>query len=143
MMIALSAALAEAGWTPLPYDRQLTTLSNVAVAALFTLAVTNARVQALLAYPALLFFGFISYPLYLVHENMMVAMISKTGQQMPSVHNILMPVLPMAAVVGLGWLVAAYIEPWVREQIRMPYNRFCVLVGATLSKKPALIDKKS
>jgi len=125
MAIAFTSALVEGGfnWQP--------KLFAILLTVLFTLAITNTRVQVLLTHPGLLFIGLISYPLYLLHENMMIAMIIKIGQQMPSMYGILIPALPIAVVIGLGWFVTAYIEPWIREQLRLPYKRFCKLVGAT------------
>lgn len=133
MLIAFISALVEAGWQPGHYAWKMTIISTIAIVVLFTFATLNTRVQTLLSYPVLLFFGFISYPLYLLHENMMVAMICNIGQQIPSMYKILMPMLPIAVVIGLAWLVAAYIEPWTRERLRIPYKQLCTLVKVTRS----------
>ena len=118
------------------------TLFALLVVMLFTFAIANTRVQALLTHPSLLFMGFISYPLYLLHENMMIAMIVKIGQQMPEIYRILIPVFPIAVVIGIAWFVTTYIESWTREQLRLPYKQFCILVGATRSTSSTPFDKK-
>lgn len=115
-------------------------LSGVVVSWIFTFAITSTRVQALLTHPGLLFIGFISYPLYLVHENMMVAMIIKIGHQMPSIYGILIPVIPIGVVVGVGWVVTFYIEPRIRKQILLSYKRFCTIIGATPRVKSSPSD---
>ena len=122
------------GWQP--------TFFAIFVVLLFTLTITNRRIQALLTRPGLLFIGFISYPLYLLHDNMMVAMIIKMGYLIPLVYGILIPMLPIAMVIGISWFVASYIEPWTREQIRLPYNRLCVLIGAVRSVNAASSEQE-
>jgi peptidoglycan/LPS O-acetylase OafA/YrhL len=57
--------------------------------------------------------GFISYPLYLIHENMMVAMIVKIGRIFPNMFAILIPILPILFVVGGAWIIARHLEPEV------------------------------
>ncbi len=69
------------------------------------------------------FFGFISYPLYLAHQNMMVAMIIKIQHAMPAVPPIVMSVIPIAVVVGLAWIVAKYVEPIVHNFLKSGKDR--------------------
>lgn len=96
------------------------------VAVLFAAAALSDRVGALVANRVLLFLGFVSYPLYLLHENAMVAMTVKLGPLVPSSLHIALPVLPIAAVTGVAWLVARYGEGSVRSllkacgNVRMP-----------------------
>ncbi|SMC98141.1 acyltransferase family protein [Sporomusa malonica] len=138
MIIGFISALVEVQWHPrysgLGWQP---TFFVILIVVFFTVAITNTRVQALLTRPSLLFIGFISYPLYLLHDNMMVAMIIKMGHQIPLVYGILIPLLPIAMVMGISWFVANYIEPWTREQIRLPYNRLCTLIGAVRSVNSA------
>ncbi len=85
------------------------------ISAVFALTIAWRPMQTALANPVLLFLGFISYPLYLLHENMLVAMIVKLGAAMPSLPSILMPILPMAVVIGFGFVFARYGEPIARQ----------------------------
>ena len=121
----VTAAVAAAGMGSLSdWD---TKLASFIVVMVFTLAVTSTWMKRILTYKILLFLGFISFPLYLLHENMTVAMIIKIGYHMPWLSGILIPVVPILTVVGLGYLVAAYIEMRVRELIRF-------LIGNSLKK---------
>jgi len=52
----------------------------------------------------------------------MTAMIIKMGRLIPPVHAILIPILPIVIVIGFGWFVAKYIEPWTRKQLRYLYK---------------------
>jgi peptidoglycan/LPS O-acetylase OafA/YrhL len=121
--VASAAAIAAAGLRPQP------TVAALIVALLFTLAVVQPWMQALLSRRALLFLGFISYPLYLLHENMMVAMIVKIGHATPWVPAILMPLLPILIVIAAGGLVAVYIEPWLRRRLKPVYLKMRACIG--------------
>mgnify|MGYP001814895954 FL=1 len=99
------------------------TYAGIAVVLLFTASILSKRLQSLLTSPFLLFLGFASYPLYLLHENMMVSLIVKIGNFAPWMPAILIPVLPMSIVVTLGWLVAKYAEPWARNSILNSYRQ--------------------
>jgi peptidoglycan/LPS O-acetylase OafA/YrhL len=83
------------------------------ICALFTGAVLIPVVQRALSIRSLLFLGFVSYPLYLLHENAMVAMIVQLGRATP-IPLFLLPVIPIATLVGLAWLVARFLEPRLR-----------------------------
>jgi len=61
------------------------------------------------------FFGFISYPLYLIHENASWAMILKIHKMIPALPDRLVPILPIAVVCTVAWAIAAYAEPLLRE----------------------------
>jgi peptidoglycan/LPS O-acetylase OafA/YrhL len=99
------------------------TLAAAMTGILFTSAVSMPFVQSMLSRSSLIFLGFVSYPLYLVHENMMIALIIKTGDAAPWMPSILIPVVPIAIVIAVGSLVAIYGEPWLREKIRPMYHK--------------------
>ena len=88
------------------------------VAVLFAATQLSHHVQVFLSLRPFLFLGAISYPLYLVHENMMVSMIGTVGRIAPWMPQVLMPVPPILIVGALAWIVAMYIEPVVRKAVR-------------------------
>lgn len=114
ILIGLSAALLNGSNNGLR-------LAFVLVCILFTAAVRFNRVQSVLNTRVLVFLGFISYPLYLLHENMMVAMIVKIGSVAPWMPYILMPVFPIAIVILFGWAIARFPEPIVSKALRRAY----------------------
>ncbi|MEI7675395.1 MAG: hypothetical protein WCJ03_01330, partial [Bacteroidales bacterium] len=65
----------------------------------------------------LIFFGFISYPFYLLHENMMIALILKVDKLNLSIHDILLPIVPITTICFLSFLVAKFFEPSLRKRI--------------------------
>lgn len=85
---------------------------------LFVGALKLRWLQHLLANRLLVFFGFISYPLYLIHENMAVALIVKLGKFAPGLPGWLYPIAPFLFVTLLAYCLAKYGEPYLRTRIR-------------------------
>lgn len=92
-------------------------LISVFAAPLFFEAAAN-----MLSNKAFVFVGFVSYPLYLLHQNIVVALTAKMGRTLPWMPDILMPVLPIFLVVALAYIVARYIEGNLRGMLRLPYR---------------------
>jgi peptidoglycan/LPS O-acetylase OafA/YrhL len=88
----------------------------------FTIMMTEC-LQSIIGSRILLFLGFISYPLYLVHENMMVSLIIKIGRWMPFIPGFLLPIIPIAFVIVIAGLVAKYAEPGFRDILRWILER--------------------
>ena len=138
VIVGLSAALVEVAWHPRYSNLGWSpTIFAMLVVVLFTLAVTNVRAKMVLARPSLLFIGVISYPLYLIHDNMMVAMMIKMGNYTPSLYGILIPVIPISIIMGISWLIAIYLEPWLRAQLQLFCRRLCTASGAVYSVNSA------
>jgi len=123
IVVALASAAVAGGM------RWQQTIASLIVVIIFTAAVLTSSFQSVLSRPSLIFLGFISYPLYLIHENMMVSMIIKMGHATPWMPAILVPVAPIIVVIGAASLVAKYAEPWVREKLRPIYLKLRLLTG--------------
>lgn len=117
LAVAILAALVQEGfawqekWIPMM------------VVIVFSSAMLSRHIRLILSARLLVFLGFVSYPLYLMHENMMVSLIVKTGILMPWMPALLLPVLPILFVVGLAWLVAVYGEPVLRSFLKNRLSR--------------------
>jgi peptidoglycan/LPS O-acetylase OafA/YrhL len=114
-----------------------TQVLTLPVAALFFAAVMSEKAQVALSGRFLLFLGFISYPLYLLHENLMAALIVKLEQAAPWMPSLLIPLAPIAVVLGLGWGVATFVEPAIRALLRQPYLLMCRIAGVGRAKPGA------
>lgn len=88
-----------------------------AVAALAIAAVVYEPLQRHLARPFWQFLGFVSYPLYLIHENIVAALTIKLGKALPMMPHVLLPVLPMLAMIAVAWVIAKYMEPAIAALI--------------------------
>ena len=88
----------------------------------FALSMLNPSVQKVLSNKFLVFVGFISYPLYLVHENAMISMINQTHDAYPTVLGYLLPILPTIVVAIVAWIIAKYLEPLTRKLIKQAFS---------------------
>ena len=94
------------------------TLAAVLVALYFAASIVVAPIQALLTWRPLQFFGLISYPLYLLHQNIIVASVVKIGDVVGnSLPAVLFPLLPVAALSATAYVLVKYGEPYVKQQI--------------------------
>ena len=74
-----------------------------------------------------LFWGFISYPLYLIHQNMTVALTIKTHAYFTEMPGLLTPLPGLVAVVVVSHLLASYGEPSLRRLIASSSMRRTVM----------------
>lgn len=65
----------------------------------------------------LVFYGFISYPLYLIHENAMIGLIIKIRTHISFIPEILLPLLPIIFLSAISYLIAKLLEPFIRKLI--------------------------
>ena len=93
------------------------TMAGVIVAALFAASISAPLLQRILTLRVLQFFGFISYPLYLIHENAMISIIVKLGRIKLAVPDFLLPVVATFLLSVAAYLIAGYLEPYTRRLI--------------------------
>ena len=92
--------------------------ASIIMSSFFWAVMISHVLQTIMSWRFFLFLGFISYPLYLIHENMMVSLIVKFGHWMPLIPGVLIPVVPIALVGAIAWLVAIFFEPGFRTVLR-------------------------
>ncbi len=74
--------------------------------------------------PILVFMGFVSYPLYLVHQNMMVSTMLKLRAHVSFMPPTVVAIVGMALVITVGWVIAKFAEPAVKSAMRrIAYRR--------------------
>ena len=91
---------------------------GVGLFALFCLAVFQPICRRLLAGRPLTFLGFISYPLYLMHENAMIAMTIDVHGLLPGLPAMLTPLPGLTLLGAVAYLVARYAEPAMQKALR-------------------------
>lgn len=92
-------------------------LAAMLIVAVFTTSVLSVNFQKLLSNRLLLFFGFISYPLYLIHENMAVSMIIQVDRYFPNFPGFLLPLVALAVASLLAFIIARVFERQLRGVI--------------------------
>jgi peptidoglycan/LPS O-acetylase OafA/YrhL len=98
-------------------------LFATAIVLLFAYSLKVSLIQKLLSNKLLIFFGFISYPLYLIHVSSLVSMISQLHTLMPSIPHWFLPIMPIGLLSGIAWVIATYLEPRLRDVIKAYINK--------------------
>jgi peptidoglycan/LPS O-acetylase OafA/YrhL len=93
-------------------------LPGVFVAVAFAYIISNKSAQDFISNRFFLFLGFISYPLYLMHENMTFSLVVKLRRNVPDLPAFATPALALGFVIALVWIIARYAEPAVRNHLR-------------------------
>jgi peptidoglycan/LPS O-acetylase OafA/YrhL len=107
----LGLCLAIAG--PLGFQQQAAgrLVAATAVSLTFALTMYVPALRVPFDTRVLQFLGYISYPLYLVHENMMIATVIKIGREFAFLPRFVLPFIPIAMLVALAYFIVRYIEP--------------------------------
>jgi len=101
----------------------------------FYLALNTSVVSSIFASRLFAFFGFISYPLYLIHENAMVAMTIKTYHFAPQLPELLTPWPGIILIVLVSYLIAKYLEPAMRDTLKKRLNVLNQTIKKEASKR--------
>jgi peptidoglycan/LPS O-acetylase OafA/YrhL len=84
---------------------------------LFQLTIYWQFLQKCLENQFLLFFGFISYPLYLMHENILIATLSKLDRMNFPLPKFLYPFIPLFFLSAIAWIIVKWLDPVIKKQI--------------------------
>lgn len=84
------------------------------VAIFFAISTIANCVKNFLSSRFIVFFGSISYPLYLIHENAMISMIIKMGHSATGIPMWLLPLPAIAALSTVAFFIYRYCEPYVK-----------------------------
>ncbi|WP_136805346.1 acyltransferase family protein [Desulfosediminicola flagellatus] len=76
-----------------------------------------------------IFFGFISYPLYLIHENAMISMITGVHGSFPSVPRLCLPLLPFILVAAVSYGIVKMLQPKCRGFINRTIQFIWLAIG--------------
>lgn len=87
----------------------------LAISSLFALTLISSKAQKVVGNRYLVYFGFISYPLYLVHENMMISLIIKLGAILPQDFHMFLPIYGVFFVSSIAYIIVKYIEGPVKN----------------------------
>ncbi len=84
---------------------------------IFYLAINNKIVSYLFSSKNAVFIGFISYPLYLIHENALVALTIKSRNFFSFLPDFYKPLPVIIVISTLAYLIAKFAEPKIRAFI--------------------------
>lgn len=92
-------------------------VAMICVSILFLISLKSQLLQSMLQWKPLLFFGFVSYPLYLLHENMMISIIAKLTHQFGPHLGLLYFIAAIVFILSISYAVVKWIEPLVKNLI--------------------------
>ena len=75
------------------------------------------------------FVGSVSYPLYLLHENILVSSVIKLGIAFPNIPAFMIPLIPIFFLISLSALIAFYFERKLRSGLRNLFSR-CRIISS-------------
>ena len=84
------------------------------VSMFFIASIANAQLQRMLNTPVLLYFGYVSYPFYLIHENASVSLIVSLSRAYSSAPDFLVVLLVLGLVSVAAFGIARFIEPFLK-----------------------------
>lgn len=91
-------------------------LVSIFILSIFFIPIYFKRTRVLLSNRVIVFFGLISYPLYLIHENAMIAMICKISKVI-DIPYILLPIISIIILVVISYFIVKILEPLIRKVI--------------------------
>ena len=106
------------------------TIGAIIVIAIFVIPVYFEKSRLVFSNKLFTFFGLVSYPLYLIHENAIIALIIKLGNSTSLIPNILLPVIPLMILIIVSYIIVKMGEPFLIKKIQA--------VKTSLAPKPAL-----
>jgi peptidoglycan/LPS O-acetylase OafA/YrhL len=92
-------------------------IALLTVVGVFAVTICSIRLQSALAARPLVLTGFISYPLYLIHDNISVGLTNLLGRAVPLLPPLLYPVSPIVLVMIAAFLITKYAEPMLRRTL--------------------------
>lgn len=109
--------------TMLNSDGLMSFFISICIVMIFIAPLFNCLIEKVLSNRVLVFFGFISYPLYLLHEDAVVALVIKLGNYQNFIPTVALPVIPISVVVLVAYIIARCIEPAAKNMLSEMLNR--------------------
>lgn len=85
---------------------------------IFGLSVSNEIIKDFLTNRLFLFFGYISYPFYLIHENALISGIIQLKELFPFIPLILLPFLMLSILSLVAFFIVKYSEAYLIRSLR-------------------------
>lgn len=109
---------------PFPFIEYL--VYGILIVFIFFIPIIFEKSRNIIGNRLFLFIGFISYPLYLIHENFMISMITKL-QVYNIIPEFLLPILPILILIAISYLIAKWVEPFIRKIIVISLEKIGIL----------------
>ena len=115
VIAGLASALTSGLWQP---SDALSCIYLSGCVAFFAVAQRSKYLQQALSTPALLFVGAVSYPLYLLHNELGIGLIGATAEALPEGRWLVLPLFMMGLMLAMAWAVSRWLEPCITQRFR-------------------------
>jgi len=88
------------------------------ISLFFAISLVSSKLQALISNKFMLFLGYISYPLYLLHENMMISITIQFEDYIPKNLSFLLPIIAISFISVIALVVAKFVERPIKMMIK-------------------------
>ena len=95
-------------------ENLLKNLAYIITISFFILPFFSEKIKNFLSNPFLLFIGFVSYPLYLLHQNLVTGMAIKLSTKFPNLNPLLYPAIFIIMIIFISFLIAKS-EPKIKK----------------------------
>jgi len=93
------------------------------ISTIFVASILSDKFQKIMSSRFFLYLGFISYPLYLIHENMMISIVIKLNNYIPFISSFLFPAIAILIVSAVSYFISRNVEKVVKRYILMFISR--------------------
>lgn len=101
-----------------------TMISALLISLFFACSFVFPFIQKILSFRLLIFIGFISYPFYLLHENMIISLSIELPETFVSMPLIIAPMIAIVFIIFLSYIISKYMEVPVKNVIRLICDKF-------------------
>ncbi len=101
----------------------------IIVIAVFFIPVYFEKARFVFSNSVLIFFGFVSYPLYLIHENAMIGLMLKLNNNVSNIPGLLLPVIPLFILLIVSYIIVKIFEPFLIKKIQAIKKRLLPAVA--------------
>ena len=116
------------------FDNYITLISALLISLLFACSFIFSKIQKVLEFRILTFVGFVSYPLYLLHENMMISIAVELPLTFTNMPLILAPIIGIMLIVVLSYIISKYAEVPVKNITLSIGNKLSTLLSSSAHK---------
>jgi len=95
-----------------------TMIAFVVIIGVLASAMFCKSLQGFLSNKLLKYFGYISYPLYLIHENATISMTVQLYQRVNAVNVYVLSLIPLSIMMLIAWIMAKYLEPQLKNWLK-------------------------
>lgn len=92
----------------------------------FPLSLFSLSIQKVLAHRFWVFLGFVSYPLYLIHERTLVSATVLLAKHYSGVPSYILPIVPIFILIFISWVIAKFLEVPLRKFLKDVFIVFCL-----------------